>query len=414
MLQEFNKKQKGFTLVEVTVSLMILVIVLTLSMALLFSMQGFARRQRQFAEPRQTARRALDYISGYLRAATDGNYAGGNPNAIVVWFTKDKQLYRATYNNYDPATDQFANLAEPGTDIITIGRSEGGGSIVIAKWPGHHSAAATGWIHFREGCPDRDPIGNDQRNMLKFMQLTGCYGSPNCQTGNFPCNACQSKVLTVVDEYGNWTYMQITSYQQSNCSSTGGSYNFDEIHIVMNPGQSEYNNPGQKDINCPTASSSGIPPNACKIGKNVSYLAFRVMRDQNGVPQLQQKDGIFDPTVDNPGNNFVPLLDNIEDLQIAYIYNDGTIWNDSVNHRLLTTGNVPTQDVNVSLPTDINNVVGLRVSVTAIANTPVPITERPKFFRPESEDRPASNVFDRFYRYRLTNTVMIRNRNLGG
>ena len=85
MLHECSKKERGFTLIEVTVSLTILVVVLVLSMTLLWSMQGFAKRQKQFAEPRQTARRAMDYVASKLRAATDGNFDGGNPNAIVAY-----------------------------------------------------------------------------------------------------------------------------------------------------------------------------------------------------------------------------------------------------------------------------------------------------------------------------------------
>ncbi len=57
--------------------------------------------------------------------------------------------------------------------------------------------------------------------------------------------------------------------------------------------------------------------------------------------------------------------------------------------------------------------MGMRVSVVSRANTPVPLMERAKFFRPASEDRAEDPNTDRFYHYRLTSTVMIRNRNLG-
>jgi prepilin-type N-terminal cleavage/methylation domain-containing protein len=397
LLKCVNRSQKGFTLIEVTVSLMILVVVMVLSTTLLFSMQGFAKRQRQFAEPRQTARRGIDYIASYLRAATDGNFAANNPNAIVVWYLSgSSNLVQATYNNVvDP------NLAEPGTDIITFGRSVGGGRIQIAQWngPGSGSTASNADIHFRDGCP------NNNTNMALFEQATQCQGACN---GNYPCPGCSSGILTVVDSSGNWAYMQITGYQKSDCGNQGA-----EIQINVNPGQSAVNPPSNRGVKCPT-------PNDCRLGRGMTYCSLRVRRDPNNpeILQLQQKNSLFDPAKDNPGTDFFPLLDNIEDLQIAYIYNDGTIWNDSAAHLLPTTNNVPTQaDLevgNVPPPRDITNVVGIRVSVTAVANTPVSFMERAKFFRPQSEDRPASNNVDRFFHYRLTNTVMLRNRNLGG
>ncbi len=414
MLQEYrSKKEKGFTLIEVSVSLLILVIVLALSLSLLFSMQGFARRQRQFAEPRQGARRAMDYISSYLRAATDGNYNRENPNAIVVWYKIGETPTQATYNNViDP------NLAEPGTDLITFGRSEGGGNIMISQWSGGgtFSNASSIRVHFREGCPDMITGGNNQLNMLKFMQVTGCTGDPSCHTGNFPCPSCTSKVLTVVDPQGDYAFLQITGYQRSDCNP---SQPFWEIDVTANPGQSQVNPPGDRGVSCATDVTSTTAP-SCKIGEGVNYMAFRIKRDNNGIPQLQQKDGLFNPNTDNGGaqDTFVPLLDNIEDLQIAYIYNDGQIFNDGIQNLidLGYSGGVPSQ-ANTQAPVppqDITNVIGIRVSVTALANTPVSFTERAKFFRPASEDRAEDQNRDRFYHYRLTNSVMLRNRNLGG
>ncbi len=403
MLQESSKKERGFTLIEVTVSLTILVVVLVLSMSLLWSMQGFAKRQKQFAEPRQTARRAIDYVASRLRAATDGNFEGNNPNAIVSIYQGDDGDTQASYNNVQDAT-----LAEPGTDIITFGQSLGGGRILISEWHGFQSAAANCTLYFVDGCPPNEPAGGDQLNMLKFMQATGCSGDTCCYTGVSPCQG-HSAILTVSDPDGNWGYMQITKYQDSKCTGIGSS-EYETIHVVMNPNNGSINPPGQKEFTCPAYNGQNAD-DSCKIGKSVSYMCLRVMRDQNGIPQLQQKNDIFDPN--DAANNFTPLLDNIEDLQIAYIYNDGTIWNDGIN-QLATPGNVPTQNATTPLPTDIANVVGLRISVTGIANEPVSFAERAKFFRPASEDRPAAVNADRFYHYRLTETVMLRNKNLGG
>lgn len=390
-----------------TISLAILVIVLVLSMTLLFSMQTFAKRQRQFAEPRQNARRALDYVAGYLRGATDGNFDGGNPNAIVVWYNVNAAPRQATYNNV-----ANPNLAEPGTDIITFGRTMGGGRIIISSWngPGGFSTASSLDFHFTDGCP------NDNTNMRLFMDLTQCQNG-DC-SGNFPSTA-NSGVLMVVDDKGDYAYMVITGYQKSDCSVG----NYQEIHCVANPGGAPgINPPGNKGVNCSQSFDPANPDANCKLGRGVTYMSLRILRDANGIPQLQQKNGIFDPTVDNPGTNFTPLLDNVEDLQIAYIYNDGEIRNDGINSLAtdpsgVYTNGVPSQANMKGVPPpprDITNVIGIRLSITALANTPVSFAERAKFFRPASEDRAEDTNRDRFYHYRLTSTMMLRNRNLGG
>jgi hypothetical protein len=210
--------------------------------------------------------------------------------------------------------------------------------------------------------------------------------------------------------------MQITGYNKSNC---GILPDYDVIHVTATPGGSFINPPGNRNVNCPSITSPSALDSSCKFGNGVSFISLRVRRDQNGIAQLQQKDGIFDPNRDNPGNDFTPLLDNIEDLQIAYIFNDGAIRNDGINELATVDAcpnGVPLQvhPVSGAGPRDISNVVGLRVSVTGIANEPVSFAERAKFFRPASEDRPAEANADRFYHYRLTETVMLRNRNLGG
>ncbi|HNQ77233.1 MAG TPA: prepilin-type N-terminal cleavage/methylation domain-containing protein [Acidobacteriota bacterium] len=385
-----KRGEKGFTLIELTISLTILVIVLVLSMSLLFSMKNFAQRQRQFAEPRQNARRAIDYVGSYIRAATDLNYKADNPNCIPVW-VKDEgdNDVQVTYNNV-----QDANLAEPGSDILTIGYATNILNINITKWnPDSQPIAKASnlYVNFKDGCP------NDALNLQLFKEITGA-----CQ----PCAngaGCCSDVLQVYSDVdGSWTYLVITGFQQSTCSDA----NDEIIHVTCTPGQSDHvNPPSSKNVTKP-----------CHIGGGLTYLAFRVQRTDPADPltcELQQKRGMFDPS--NPDLSFFGLLEGIEDLQIAYIYNDGTIWNDSAANLLPTTGNVPRQDgVGGGMPAhDVTNVMGMRVSVVSRANTPVPLMERAKFFRPASEDRAEDPNTDRFYHYRLTSTVMIRNRNLG-
>lgn len=383
--------ERGFTLIELTVSLTILVIVLVLSMSLLFSMKNFAQRQRQFAEPRQNARRAIDYVGNYVRAATDLNYKANNPNCIPVW-VKDEgdNDVQVTYNNV-----QDQNLAEIDTDILTMGYATNILAIQISTWqPANQDIAKASnlYLNFREGCP------NDALNLELFKEVTGA-----CQTCASGSGCCSDVLQVFSDVDGSWAYLVITGYQKSNCGDLDSD---DVIHVTCTPGQSDHVNP-------PSSRNVTKP---CHIGGGLTYLSFRIQRTDPADPlttELQQKRGIFDPT--DPDTGFFGLLEGIEDFQIAYIYNDGTIWNDSPGHQLPTTGNVPRQDGvgGGTVANDVTNVMGLRLSVVARANTPVPLMERAKFFRPASEDRAEDPDEDRFYHYRLTSTVMMRNRNLG-
>ena len=58
------------------------------------------------------------------------------------------------------------------------------------------------------------------------------------------------------------------------------------------------------------------------------YTSFRVRRDANNELNLEQKQGLFDPDTDNPGTDFVPVLESVEDFQIAYpnVIRDGKVW----------------------------------------------------------------------------------------
>jgi hypothetical protein len=100
-------------------------------------------------------------------------------------------------------------------------------------------------------------------------------------------------------------------------------------------------------------------------------------------------------------------------LQIAYIYDDGTIWN-SAAQTLSTTGDVPTQPgTGTAAPPDIRSVTGLRITIVGRSvQLPVTMLSHDKYSRPAAENH-AGGLADRFYHYRLTDTVMLRNRMLG-
>lgn len=366
-----NTAEKGFTLIEATISLTLLLVVLVVSMTFLFSMRTFSQRQEMFTSPRQTARRALDYLNYYVRGAGDLNTVQNNPNAIVVWYKKNTSGadVQATYDNVTNSS-----YGDVGTDMISLALPPLTPISAQYEPNGSNFDASTGDVYFTAGCGTSD---DDTANMNLFKTLTGCCDA----FGNSP-------VLTLVDSKGNWDYFMITGYQGSYCSS---GY----IHVTANHGNSlGVNPPGGPALEQPAY---------IKVG--VFYNTFRV---KNG--ELQQRAGVFDPS--NPDAGFVTLLNNVEDMQIAYIFDDGTIWN-TADQTLTTTKSVPTQTGVASGFPDITSVTGLRITIVGRSDRlPVTMLSRDKYARPAAENH-AGAAPDRFYHYRLTDTVMIRNRMLG-
>ena len=373
--------QAGFTLIEATISMTLLVVVLVVSLSFLFSMRTFSQRQELTAQPRQTARRALDYVAYYVRGASDLNARKNNPNAIVVWFDNSGVNRQASYNNLtgsevgngtvDADTTTFGDV---GTDLISLA--------VPPLWPMNiqyspvSGSSSTGDAFYSVGCPD------DALNFQMFKDATGCCDS----SGNSP-------ILTLTQPDGTWAYFQITGYQQSACP--------DGVHITANHGNSlGINPPGGPPLTEPYFITGGT-----------TFLAFRIFQNQ-----LQQHRGFFNPTT--PSTDWTTLLGDMEDLQVAYIFNDGTIWNRAGN-TMTTTGQVPTQVYDSTAATDISQVVGLRVSVTARSAVLPTFRPGPVVYqlRPAAEDHAGQTQSqlgtDRYLHDRITATVMLRNRMLG-
>lgn len=378
--------QAGFTLIEATVTMSMLLVVLIASLGLLFTMRNFASKQEVFAQPRQTARMAIDYLSYYFRGAGDMNSNPANgvndPNALVMTVLNSNTPQPVSFDNV-PAGSGYADA---GTDILTLSTPNPGGMIPIANWPGWQHAATLSF-QFSAGCP------NNTTNMNLFQQATGY----NPSTG-------MSGILTLVDKNGQFGYYQITDYHNNGVNDSACSSTPVTLQVGGNAGLSNGVNPpgGQPNLTQPV----NLVP--------VYLMAFRVFGGQ-----LQQKNGFFDATA--PGTGFVPLLDNVEDLQIAYIFNDGTIWNTAEQTLPLQTFGaistaVPPQANPPTNAHDIQNVLGLRVTVVARSPVPVPGTYGTRFSRPPAENgnSPLIGVPDNYYHYRLTATVMLRNRMLGG
>ncbi len=375
--------QRGVSLIEFLIYLLLVVIILAGSAQVLFSMRRSATRMELETASRQTARQAIEYIGRFIRGATDMNNvnARNNPFAIMVWYREGATTYQSSWNNVTNS-----NLADPGTDIITVAYPVNSLGVPCLKWPGFLSAA-TAWWAYTEGCP------NDATNMQLFQEVTGAH---------YVGAKLVSQPMMVIGANGLAGWYQITGYQQSDCANG-------RVHVVANPGLSEGLNPpgGQPTLTQPVTMMTGP-----------RFVAFRV---RNG--WLEQKDGIFRPNKDNPDSNPAPspwhqVLPNVEDLQVAWVFRDGTMKNTSAASRLPSgqyPGNVPSQvPLGTAPPTyDVTNVVGLRITVTAISPDEVSWEKSARFSRPAAEDHPAGTAKDKLYHRRMTQIIMIRNRNLG-
>ena len=421
--------RRGFTLLEAMVSLLLLVIVLTVAMSMLFQMRAFAERQQFFMLPRQTARRAVDYLSYYIAGATDLNATANSPNALVVYYNLGSPgvPIQASYDNLDgteagnavTVPNVSTKFGDLGTDVITLLAPTNPAKYLAAPTFGGLGTGIDFYFNFRGGCAT-----SDAANFAAFQTATGYDGTT------------QSALLLLVDKNGNWIYFQIPNggYGVSNCADTT---TFKNIHVTADTQSASLPAP-------PNGAANLADPVFLVTG--IQAISFRVLTDPaDGVPKLQQKLGLFDPSTDNPGTAFVNVMENVEDLQIAYVYAQepvgglGTFWNTATND-LRTTGaafGAPPQagPTAVPGPTDVTKVVGIRFSVTArsprlglgaqqltnVQSSQSLATTTSLHFRPASENHPVpmnplaptQPAYDLFDHYRATSMLMLRNRTLG-
>ncbi len=309
------------------VSLLLLVVVLIVAMTMLFQMRAFAERQQYFMLPRQAARRAADYLSYYFAGASDVNYVDSthpSPNALIMYYNLGGNPTQASYNNLTgteplnlllPASglrpaNTSTKFGDIGTDVITmVAPFDPGRYQVFAPFPAF-GANVDLWFNFRVGCAT-----SDAANQAAFQAATGFDGT-------------QSALLMLVDRNGAWSYVRIpslASYQGDGLCSDVTT--FKNIHV------------GPVD----TASAAlPAPPNGVAgltdpvyLVTGLQVISFRVLTDDvDGLPKLQQKLGLFDPNTDNPGVAFTNVMENVEDLQVAYVYSqnaaagpNGLVWN---------------------------------------------------------------------------------------
>jgi hypothetical protein len=434
------------------VSLLLLVIVLVVAMTMLFQMRAFAERQQFFMLPRQAARRAADYLSFYFAGASDLNYVDStrpSPNALIMAYNLSGNLTQASYNNltgnpgHEPGNgvlpasglrpaNTSTKFGDIGTDVITmVSPFDPGRYQVFAPFPLPLGLNKDLYFNFRVGCGCVPPgciPANDAANLTAFRAATGDDGVNG------------STLLMLVDKSGTWSYVQIPEGGYQADGSCNDVTTFKNIHVTVDTASAT--------LPAPPNGVAGLTDPVYLI-TGLQVISFRVLTDNvDGLPKLQQKLGLFNPATDNPGVAFTNVMENVEDLQVAYMYaqdaakgpvgpptNESLVWNTKT--QTIDLGcpgrmcDIPSQAGPSGVPAalDITNVIGVRVSVTgrspllplaAQKLTNVGVTEAlatttSEHFRPASEDHAVDMVgpapkYDLFDHYRATATLLLRNR----
>jgi type II secretory pathway pseudopilin PulG len=423
----------GFTLMEVLVVLATLGMILWMVGQLLFPMRAAAERQRLQVEARQTARSATDYLGYVVRGATDMNETAipRNPAAILPYLWRgvttgmgnfpacpgDGSCVQLSYNNVDQAGTGFAS---EGSDIITLTSARVTFPVRLngaSAWPNPFNDSSTQYWAFNVACSGTP---DDTANFQMFKTLT-----------QDPANPTQSLPLLIVDQgSGAWLTYRITNYRDGNNATTC---------TVLNPACIV----GGVNVPCvevnadPENANNLNPPGGVQLLANIPSLIvgsqFTALRVCNG--WLEQKNGTFNPAADNncpalaAGTvefpdyvvkaGWSPLLPNVEDFQIAYIFNNGDTWNrpgGTLSAGQGCTDGVPS--FNAAPATinqyDVRSVLGLRITIAARSSTPVQGGGKMAFRQPAAEDHdPTTAPNDTYYRYQASVITLLRNRTSG-
>jgi Tfp pilus assembly protein PilV len=436
MLRNSPERRRGFTLVEVLVTMFSLVIIVLAAGSLLSATRRATQRQQCQVDARQTARAAADYVDYLLRGATDMNMpttqtGPSNPGSIMVWTwvgTWDATTVhtcpgtgcqQATYDNVKSTDGAVADL---GTDIITFALCENPQvyqPISTFTYGSPNCTGCTAGMAALSPVLCTGPNGSSTNAWSYFQQVSG-YTSPSSP----------SAVMVMADSTGQWGFFQVTNYAPSGSTNTSCCAANTICHddtggtepcliVGTNIGvSSTINPPGNPK---PTGPATGV-----KLFAGVHYASLRVC---NG--WLEQKDGLFDPRVDNNCTMasttwnqapWTPVIPNVEDLQFAYVYNDGSIWNDSAQTLSGGAANyVPAQAGPGGTPgaRDIVNVIGIRITVTGRSASQFSL-ESARFRKPPAENNPHDGTInssdltpDEYYRFQASALAMLRGRTAG-
>jgi hypothetical protein len=342
-----------------------------------------------------------------------------------MFYNLGGNLIQASYDNLNGTEPSNAitvpnvstKFGDLGTDILTLVAPTSPGKYLVSPPFPALGANADLWVNFRGGC-----AGGDAANLTAFQTATGFDGA-------------NSALLTLMDRNGNWIYFRIPAAGYLGDGLCADTTTYKNIHVQADTQSAT--------LPAPPNGTSGLA-DPVSLVTGIQVISFRVLTDPaDNVPKLQQKLGLFDPATDNPGTAFVNVMENVEDLQVTYVYaiepggaGTGYFWN-TAQQTLATPPGVPPQagPATAATPFDITNVIAVRFSITSrsprlslgsqaltnVRSTQDLATTTSLHFRPASENHgvtmdpvlPTKPLYDLFDHYRATAMLMLRNRTLG-
>ena len=361
------RRERGFTLIELLVSLALAGLVCAGAFQMHVAFNRQSQRQQQVAEIQQTLRVAMQLIERAIRSAGEGLpsthiFPGMGPGCTPV------NYYGFQFSNDNTYTDPKTTFWSVGTadgdpDWFRVVASDSLGDQGVTLW----SSGAV----FTSVIAPQSQTWNSNDLFMVLDSCAGCVGQVREVTTGFSGNATSASPGQVKHQKGTSCY---------------------------NPA------PG----NCPACDKCLGNFGCAQPGAPIRHFSggstvYRIMTsadqgDATGLisPKLTMRTAPFGTAFNDTTYRWVPLADNIEDMQIAVILLDGTVCSNNDN------------------PATCNFANAAAVRVTLVGRSAQPLQGVPASpvggYEDETASTPASTSVQAYYlRRAMTATIELRN-----
>jgi len=232
---------------------------------------------------------------------------------------------------------------------------------------------------------------DSQNDIIESFSTTSITFRPGMLDHSAKLQQYRSDELLLCTDYADTRGMRSYLWNITSVDSTNGVIGVDD-----NSSYSDYANLFTRNTNL-------TPVMTCSKGNVVTFYVDN-MSDGVGAGTADHPVLMMDLNMTWPNDDDVPLVDNIEDLQLEYCLDDGTAsvdCTDAANWVHATS---------IDAATQANNIWMMRVSIVARSSRPE-LRDRYPGFRPALGDRSASGApgTDHYYRKVLVTEVAFRN-----